>query len=185
MSRKSQAPAKRFARMVKPPILPRDDSKTYEIGVSQEHEALIGAAIARWSYVEIVIQELIWRILGFNVDVGRKITARLDFSYKSRMLKEIAGTKFSGEELSLLLGFIGRLDDLYIVRNMIAHGQWVTIKPDDMPAVQMLREALPEGSGGEEVVITDMNREFMLSIIEHMVACLRLLGRYRNEIPAT
>ena len=171
-----------FPRMVKPPVLPRDDSKSHMLGIPSGHDALIGRVIWRWSYIEIIAEELIWRFLHVNVDVGRKITSRLDFRFKSRLLKELAADTFRDEKLRTLLSLIGRIDDLYDVRNMIAHGQWVTIQPGDIPAVQSLRESLPTFAGRDEIVLTECTADFMLKIVEHILKCASLLVSYRDEI---
>ena len=179
VSRKGSGVKKPFTRMVKPPILPRDHSKTYEQSIPPGHAALIGTVIWRWSYIEIIAEEVIWGFLGLGVDIGRKLTSRLDFKFKLRLLKELAADKLPRENLVGFNGLLGRVEDLYELRNLVAHGQWVTINPDKMPAVQSLRQNPPADSSGNEVVLTECSEEFMQTIIDHLIKAGALLAAFR------
>jgi len=136
----------------------------------------------RWSALELIVEELIWEILDMGVEAGRRITATLDFKFKVRLLKEVAPVKLNATELASLNKLINRADDLYTLRNYVAHGQWVTVMPGNLPAVQTLREKLPPDAAKNEVVLLDCPKEWMEEVIKHMIITGGLFSQCKNYL---
>jgi hypothetical protein len=153
----------------KPPITPRRADQTYQQGVSPEIELLVGRAIITWSNLEIIMQEVIWTLLRVSVDEGRIMTSNLDAKYRMNLLRELGRYHLKHQQLADLLETLGHCEDLYGDRNLIAHGQWVTMLPDNIPAVLSLREKLPNDVDRRQVIASTMPKDRLEAIIDNMI----------------
>ena len=169
-------------RLVKTPITPRDPTKTYHWQPPESHDALIGRVIWQWSALELMVEELVWEILNMGVESGRRITSALDFKFKIRLLKDIAPDKLAAVEVVSLGKLINRASDLYTIRNYVAHGQWVTIMPGHIPAIQTLREKLPAHATMSEVVLLDCPTTWMEEVRRHIIITGGLFSKMRNAL---
>lgn len=139
-------------------------------------------AVLSWSYVEKGVEEVIWKFLHLDVSAGRVVTAHLDALHKFRLLRGLADLYMNKEQRASLSILMGRLEDLYELRNIIAHGHWVTIKPDNMPSSMSLRDKLPEGMRRDEVISNHMPSDLMLTTIQNMLLCTNSLALLRDSI---
>jgi hypothetical protein len=114
-------------RRRKPPFRPRQPEQTHRQDISGEQELLIGRAVVTWSRIEKVVEEVSWALLRLPVDEGRIVTSRLDAKYKINLLRELGKKHFTGEHLIKITEILNKIEDLYIERNLIVHGEWVTI----------------------------------------------------------
>jgi hypothetical protein len=144
MSNKSSKPSKPARRAVKGRIAPKTPGQAYKESIPAPYYPAIGLGIVSWSYIDRAIEEIIWRLLGVDVARGRAITARQDLTHKIAMLKSLSKLHFSDEEHETILDLMGKAEDLYEIRNDLAHGQWVTLTPGGHVAALSLRARLPE-----------------------------------------
>jgi hypothetical protein len=143
-----------------------------------------GKAIIEWTYIEKAIEEVVWRFLRIDIDEGRIVTAHLDARHKMLLAKQLADRHLKDEDKEAFLEVLGHIDDLYAERNLVAHGQWVTITPDGIPAVMSLREKLPDGVSREEIISTTMPLERMKAIVTNMVLARNAVIELRRRLPA-
>lgn len=172
-------------RRTKPPITPRQPGQTYRRDFTSETAMLIGNCIALWSYVEQAIEEMVWAFLRIGIEEGRIVTARLDARHKMMLLDQLGHRHLKKEDLPEFLSVLPRLEDLYEIRNMIAHGQWVTLIPDEIPAVMSLREKLPEETPRDEVITTAMPEENLQATLNNMYILQNYLIDLRKRISAS
>ena len=66
----------------------------------------------------------------------------------------------------------------------MAHGQWVTLVPDNVPAVMSLREKLPEGNPTDEIVTITMLPERLKVIAANMAIISNYLIDLRKKLAA-
>jgi hypothetical protein len=171
-------------RQTKPPIAPRQLGQTYRQQITPEIAGLVGSCIITWSRVEQAIEEVVWALLQIDVDHGRIITARLDAKYKMMLLRQLGNRHFrentkTSAEFSAVLE---RLEDLYGERNLMAHGQWVTLIPDNIPAVLSLREKLPKETPRNEIVATTIPQERLEAIQNNMYIISNYLIGLRKRL---
>jgi hypothetical protein len=171
-------------RRKKPPITPRRPDQTFEQGVSGPAELWVGRAIIAWTRLEQAIEEVAWRLLRVGVDEGRIVTARLDARHKMMLARQLAERHLEKKEADEFLEVLGHIEDLYAQRNLMAHGQWVTLKPEDLPAVMSLREKLPEGVSRQEVISTVMPVDGIKAVVENMQLATNFVIDLRRRIPA-
>lgn len=119
----------------------RRPGQTYRMGVSPAQHLNIGRAIDHWSRIENLMQEVIWALLNVSVEEGRIITSRLDAKFRRMMMLSLAERYMTKGTFKIFKDLVNKkVSTLYDTRNLIAHGNWVTILPDNVPAVLSLRE---------------------------------------------
>ena len=169
----------------KPPLTARRPEQRIERHLSGRAELLIGRAVVTWSRLEQSIEEVIWELLKMSVEDGRIITARLDVKYKTALLRGLSEKNLQKDALEAIRSLLTRIDELYTVRNLIVHGVWGTVKPDNVPAVMSLREKLPEEAGRDEVITTHMPHEYMAGVIRNIMLVTNLLIKTKNELSSS
>jgi hypothetical protein len=147
----------------------------YTLGISDAHAMLIGRALAAWSQLEQVIEEVIWSFLELHIDIGRVITADLDANHKLKMLRGLSKNYIDANSFKLLDALIKRLRELYEFRNYAAHGVWVTLKSGNIPAVRVLRAKVPDNFDQAQVVLIEMSSKYMNEMT-------RLMDVFRNSL---
>jgi hypothetical protein len=150
--------------------------------ISGPQELLIGKAVVAWSRLEHSINEIIWALLRVSVEDGRIITASLDTRYRLNLLRALGDRRLAEIDVKLLSDLIKKINELNEYRNLIVHGLWVTILPDDAPAVQSLRGKLPDDAGANEVVTTVMSAELMHGVIDRIVFMMNYLINVRETL---
>jgi hypothetical protein len=170
-------------RRKKPPLTPRREDQSFTQGVSGPVELAIGRAIIEWTNLEKAIEEVVWRFLRVNVDEGRIVTAYLDAKHKMRLARQLSQRHMKDADLEEFLEVLGHVDDLYEERNLMAHGQWVTMTPDNTPAVMSLREKLPDWVSRQEVIATTMSLERIQAIVNNMVIARNAVIDLRRRLP--
>jgi hypothetical protein len=173
----------RLPRRRKPPLTPRRRDQSFVQGVSGPVELAVGRAIIEWTNLEKAIEEVVWRFLRINVDEGRIVTAHLDARHKMLLARQLAERHLQKEDAETFLEVLGQVQDLYDERNLMAHGQWVTLTPDNVPAVMSLREKLPEGVPRQEVIATTMSEERIRAIVDNMVIARNAVIDLRRRLP--
>ena len=181
MGRKSEK-GERRKPLSTPKIKPRADLK-YEPSIGRDHEHRIGQIIWRWSYVEKALDEIIWGLLHLDIAHGRHVTARQDFTHKVRIIKGIAPMKLTEEQLENLGDHLARAQELYEVRNICAHGYWITTAMQKEVFAQSLRPALPEDGQPDDILSTEMRTDYMDETIHNITVCQRALSRIIHVLP--
>jgi hypothetical protein len=131
-------------RQAKAPITARQPGDTYKREITEEVTALVGNCIARWSYLEQGIDEVIWAFLKLDVEDGRIVTAHLDARHKMILFRQLGHRHLPDGRLGEFATVLDRVEDLYELRNLMAHGLWVTLVPRNTAVVMSFREKLPD-----------------------------------------
>jgi hypothetical protein len=164
-------------------IGPRIPGLSYVETISPETERAIGQGIAAWSRVERVIEELIWRLLQLDPAHGRVITSKLDARHKFTLLRGFADLKLTAETArERFLQLMGNIEDLYEIRNSMAHGVWVTLKPKNVAASMSLRDKLPGDADKTDAVATEFPIELLRESNANMVRIANQLIILRDGI---
>jgi hypothetical protein len=181
----AQGTPKTPRRVPRPPVSPAVPGSKYVQSISELQEQLIGRAIVRWSRLEIVIDEVIWRFLKLDIPNGRVITSHLDASHKFKLLRGLSALHLTSDGQEQFAITMGKLEDLYAYRNLFAHCHWVTVFPDNLPAALSMRDRLPSEAGKSEVVATLFQRDLMLGIVHNIMAATNSLIKLRNDIESS
>jgi hypothetical protein len=144
--------------------------------------SLVGNCLIRWSYVEQGIDEVIWAFLKISVEDGRIVTAHLDARHKMMLFRQLAYRHLPKNDLDEFSTVLGRLEDLYELRNLMAHGQWVTLVPQNTPAVMSLREKLPDHTPRDEIITTEITTDSLTATIDNMSIISNYLVDFRKKI---
>jgi hypothetical protein len=128
------------------------------------------------------MEEVVWKLLRINVDEGRIVTANLDAKHKMNLLRELGKRHLKDPRLTDLSELLNHAEDLYAERNMIAHGEWVTLLPENVPTAMSLREKLPDDVSRVEVIATTFTKERMKAIIDNMGIAMNWLIDLRREL---
>lgn len=171
-------------RSSKPPVMPRRPEQTFVREVGDEIFVQIGKCIAQWSDIEHVIEQVIWALLRLNIEEGRIVTSHLDARHKTLLLRQLGHLHLPSEDMEEFTTVLGRIEDLYERRNLIAHGQWVTLKPDNVPGVMSLREKLPDGTPRNEVITTVIPQSGFIDLCQNMGIVYNYLVELRKYASA-
>src|SRR5665213_3418992 len=92
----------KITRPTKPPLilLPEGDTLIGDVGLI--HEKLVGRTVIAWAKLEAAMGDLVWFMLGVNMDVGRFVTSRMEANSIIRMLRDIAPIKLTEEKWHVL-----------------------------------------------------------------------------------
>jgi hypothetical protein len=143
---------------------------------------LVGYCIAHWSYLEQGIDEVIWAFLKLGVEDGRIVTAHLDARHKIMLFTQLGHRHLPSSELEAFATVLGRLQDLYENRNLMAHGLWVTLLPRNTPAVMSFREKLPEDTPRNEIMTTEMTITSLKATLSNMGIIANYLVNLRKTV---
>jgi hypothetical protein len=168
--------------LVETVMICRRPDQTYRSGVPDAVHTLIGRAVVLWSNVEQVVEELTWAFLRVDVEEGRIITASLDFNHKLMLLRKLAQHHADADTLPRLLDAAVKISDLYSIRNIIVHGTWVTILPDNTVGVLSLKDKLPDGTAPNQIMCTEMPIENMLVFIGNLITAHDFLVDVRQKL---
>jgi hypothetical protein len=171
-------------RRTKPPIRPRGSDRSVKHEVSAGQERFIGQAIAAWSRLEDTMQEAIWSFLNVGIEEGRIVTARLDARFKLNILRGLGAIHLSEKTAEQFKELLAEITDLYADRNFIAHGKWLTMLPDNLPAAASLRERDPTVPSTEITVETfpaDRMREIIRSTITAMNSLIKIMNEHETS----
>jgi hypothetical protein len=168
-------------RRKKPPIEPRRPDQIVRNTISPEQERLIGQAIAAWSRLDDALQEAIWHFLRLSMEDGRIVTARLDTKYKLNILRGLGQRHLDVEKFNDLSNLLGTIQDLYVDRNFIAHGKWVTLLPQNVPAATSLREKVDKIFDQADVIAETFPKDRMQVIIREIVISMNAIIQIIQE----
>lgn len=174
-----------MTKIKKPELLPPAALKSNQSIVptlSANYERLIGCAIVSWSRLEDAIQDTLWTLLGTSMEEGRIVTSRLDAKYRTNMLEGLGKKHLSGKEAEYFLGVISSIRNLYEERNIIAHGTWGTLEPDDVPVVASLRFKLLDEFGSEDVMSQHFPEERFLDFLRGAQEMIEAVVHLREVI---
>jgi hypothetical protein len=146
---------------------------------------LIGKAVVAWARLEHSINEVIWAFLRVPVEDGRIITSSLDTRYRLNLLRALGERHLAKDHLAILSDILKKINDLVEFRNLIIHGLWVTILPENVPAVQSLRGKLPNEANSNEVVTTVMPPDLMRNITDRATFMMNYLIDCRKNLYAS
>ena len=169
-------------RQAKAPVTPRQPDDTYKREITEDVTALVGNCIVRWSYLEQGIDEVIWAFLKLGVEDGRIVTAHLDARLKMILFRQLGQRHLPESRFDEFATVLGRLEDLYELRNLMAHGLWVTLVPRNTAAVMSFRERLPDDTPRNEVITTEMTRESLTTAITNMGIIANYLVDLRKTV---
>jgi hypothetical protein len=172
-------------RRKQPGPMPRRPTAEVRQEISGPQELLIGQFVVAWSRLDHSIDEVIWSLLQMQPDDGRVITAALDLKYKLNLLRGLSERRLSKNDRGSLSGIIKRINELNEFRVLIVHGLWVTLSPQDTPAVQYLRGKLPDDAGFNEVVTTETPSDLMKKLIHNTTAIMNYLIDCRSAFYAS
>lgn len=162
----------------------RRPDQTYRPGVPDSIHILIGRAVVMWTAVEQAVEELTWTFLRVSVDEGRIITASLDFNHKLMLLRKLAQHHAETSALPRILDAIIKINELYLIRNDIVHGRWITILPDNNPGVLSLKEKLPDGTPSNEIMCIEMPAGHLIVFINNLINANNFLIEFRQKLGA-
>ncbi|MGQ3047437.1 MAG: hypothetical protein ACT6Q8_18075 [Niveispirillum sp.] len=107
------------------------------IPVSEKMLKDIGSAIVHWTYLEMLLDLIIWRILNIDSKHGVLITGRLDSRPKCEMLFSLINMKERPkEEIDKLRLAIKSVSDASGDRNLLAHA--AIVKEDENHEIHLL-----------------------------------------------
>jgi hypothetical protein len=150
--------------------------------IPESHFNLIGKIIVEWSRITQTLEQTIWAYLGVDVSKGRIITEPLDAIRKVNLFRSLAETHMERESFKEMKQVLQRILELYSLRSLVAHGNWVIIKPDNEVSVMSLRNKLPDGAPHDKAIDTLMPAEYMEYLISRMVEISNLFIALRQEI---
>jgi hypothetical protein len=122
--------------------------------------------------------------LKLGVEDGRIVTAHLDARHKMILFRQLGHRHLPGNRFDEFATVLGRLEDLYERRNLMAHGLWVTLVPRNTPAVMSFREKLPDDTPRNEVITTEMSREALTTTITNIDIIANYLVDLRKIVTA-
>jgi hypothetical protein len=140
-------------KLQKAPVVPSPtDAKLTSI--SPRQEKLIGKTVVIWSFLENQMSELIWALLGINVQKGRTVTTSMGAVSKIKMIRELAKPLLPEERFNFLTVTLDYIDIFREDRNNIVHGTRVndqnlipvilSIRQKPLAADEIVSEAYPE-----------------------------------------
>jgi hypothetical protein len=83
----------------------------------------IGSIVHHWSYLEHGVERLIWAALEVEGDVGRAVTADIQFKARVKMMGKIIRAKHP-KMSGVWAGIAKTLGEIEGNRNLIVHGIW-------------------------------------------------------------
>lgn len=130
----------------KPPIHPLRPDQALLPESPDDHLAFIGRLIVEWSRLENALEDMIWHFLDLSDDDGRVITCRLDARSKTEMLGAFDVRYLSPTLAGRLANVLKLIRELQEARNLVAHGAWGILMPENIPVALSLRikGGLPE-----------------------------------------
>jgi hypothetical protein len=100
---------------------------------------LIGQVVVEWSWLESALDDMIWQLLGLDLEDGRALTKRTDASTKVAILNSIAPRYLDGPALDAIQDALSDINEIRDDRNFVVHGVWGMLRPDGVPIVMSLR----------------------------------------------
>src|SRR3954453_3540241 len=99
----------------------------------------IGSIVHHWSYLEHAVERLIWILLEVEGDIGRAVTADIQFRARVTMLGKLIQAKHP-PMADVWAGTAKTLKEIEVSRNLIVHGIWGR-SPDssDAPEISLRR----------------------------------------------
>lgn len=171
--------------VTKPPKQPRPVRKdkrpdqTMTSDIAEEHYRLIGEVVVTWARLEVTMERIIWGFLRLSEIDGRLITTRLDTGPKLQMLSHLADRYLlDGALKDRFVEALVRVGELVDDRNLIVHGVWGTLMPDDVPIVGSLRRKSPVGRATAET----FSPERMNAIIDDTTVAHRVMVEVLHSV---
>ena len=130
--------------------------------VSMQQQRLIGRVIVVWSRFEGALQTVIWDFLRLDMEDGRILTSRNDVDTNIVILQSLGKRHVPKEKREEFKGLIAKIKDYQEDRNFIAHGQWGTGQPGNLPAASSIRKR----SDPEHVFVESFSTERMLRLVK-------------------
>jgi hypothetical protein len=117
---------------------PSVHSKILRAYVADDTLLAIGRVITQWSFLETMVDSCIWQAGGIRNDMGRIVSAQMQMQSKLDTLHSILNQKFPwlGEQFSPVSKYVKEC--LSGKRNIVAHGMWVTLRPNKSSLVVKL-----------------------------------------------
>ena len=145
----------------KPPLQNLRPDQYHNPTISDDQIYRIGHVIVSFSKLEAALEDTIWFFLDLDIDIGRIITARLGADARITMLRALAPSRITDENLlKKFRKLLGHIDELKEARNFIAHGVWGTLMPDDIPVALSLKPK----TASDEIVSETFSKERMDAI---------------------
>jgi hypothetical protein len=126
-------------RPEKPPLRKTNPGDFNDPSIPMSHERLIGRLVTRWAKLEATLDDLIWQFLDLPLEFGRIITARMDASNKSKMIRALSEMVFDQLLNDYTRDLMDRVDFLKDERNFVVHGTWGRKNPEGVPIAMSLR----------------------------------------------
>jgi hypothetical protein len=166
-------------RPPKPPVQPLRPGQSGKVGIGLLQEKLIGRVVVERSKLESSLHDLIWRMLGIEIDDGRILTARMDAVRLIGIIRALAPRKLKEPQLQTLLDVLITIDELRDDRNFIAHGTWGALLPENIPVSLSLRAK----ANPREVTAEDFPHERMHAIAKEIIRTKWVVVGIFNSLP--
>jgi hypothetical protein len=161
----------------KAPILPAKPGAVLS-SLLPQHEWLIGRSVVVWSFLENQMSELIWGLLGLEIERGRIITGRMDASSKISKLRELGKVVLNCATYEFMTETLDHIDIQREDRNAVVHGTWAL--DDQMtPIVLSLKQ---KALAPDEVVSEAFPESRMLLLIENIGISGTRLSKLKKEL---
>jgi hypothetical protein len=100
------------------------------------------------------------------------------------LFRQLGHRHLPSGDLEGFAAVLGRLEDLYENRNLMAHGQWITRVPQNTAAVMSFREKLPEDTPRNEIMATEITMTSLKKTLRNMVIIANYLVDLRKRVTA-
>jgi hypothetical protein len=117
--------------------------------ITMQHERLIGRFCVAWSKLETSLDDFIWDLLEFQIELGRVITKGFQVERKIQMLRDIGSVKCPKEIFDKMDETLKKIENMKEDRNFVFHGSWWTMLPDLEPFAFSLR---PKGAKPFDII---------------------------------
>ena len=132
-----------------------------------------------WSRFEACLQGLLWTFLKLSMSDGRIITTKMDAGFLIQSLRALGNRHLpQGWRLQTFLDEMNLADGYREDRNLMMHGLWSMLQPENIPTVMSLRTKSAPG----EIVSETVSDHRMHQLIRNMKISRAWLLKLEREI---
>jgi hypothetical protein len=136
-------------RPEKPPVTALRPGEWLRPSITMQQERLIGRFCVAWTKLETSLDDFIWGLLEFPIELGRVITKGSQVERKIQILRDVGPIKRPIETFEILEETLKKIEYLKEDRNSVFHGSWWMKIPDLEPFAFSLR---PKGSKPFDII---------------------------------
>ncbi|WP_411728084.1 hypothetical protein [Methyloglobulus sp.] len=120
------------------PVAPKQRLRLSMAALPNDMLAAIGDVTVNLTYVLILVEVAIWRMLGLTVKQGVALTNPFKYPGKMEMFKSVGCDFFRGKpELKEFNTLVKKIHSTYSERNKIEHSIWQHLFEKDAPSVRV------------------------------------------------